>query len=59
MEYDFDVVHRVVVRQQAAETLSALHTKRTNDSDINDELSITAVATCKQKNLNKVRQNTP
>lgn len=59
MEYDFDTVYRAIVKHQAADALKRPPTKRTDDFDINDEISVMVVATRAQKRLTKVLDDPP
>lgn len=54
MKYDIAIVHRANVKNQTADELSPLPTKGTDDSGINEEIPIIAVAMRAQKSLIKV-----
>lgn len=59
MEYNFDIVNRAGVKHQAADALSRLLTKGTDNSDIYEEIPIMAVATPALKRLSNVQDSTP
>lgn len=44
MEFDIDTIHRDCVKQQEADALSRLATDRMDDPNIDDDISIMAVA---------------
>lgn len=59
MEYYFDIAHRTGVKHQAADVLSRLRTRGTDQFDINDEISVMVVTTRVQMKLTKVQENAP
>lgn len=58
MEFDFGIVRRAGVRHQAADALSRILARGTDESDIKDEIRITAVATCAQIKQKSSKQQT-
>lgn len=59
MEYDFNIVHMSGVKDKPADSPSRLTTEGRNNSDINGDIPIMAVATCAQKRFREVNNNNP
>lgn len=59
MHYDFSIDHRAVVKHEAADALSRQLTKRTDESDINDEILIMVIATRALIKLSEIQEHAP
>lgn len=53
MEHNFNIFYRLGIKQQTVDGLSRLLTTGTDDSDIDDGISVMAVATRAEKKLSK------
>lgn len=59
MEYKFDIIHKDGAKHQAADAVSRLNTKETDDSDNYDHIPLMAIAMHEQRRLGESNNNTP